>query len=207
MLSNTIKTITGHNDVGELLADITTILAGYTPDRPTAEYLELRKQSDQTDQFMYLFNRYCGIREVERELGLKEKIEVQTKFAYIEFVKIGEVSRAVPIYSCINSKTKDDLGSVQFYAPWKKFCYYPVSDIVLNGTCMSDIVFFVSQLNNPTVAMHPDHIKKLDEILAADAGMTDGELKFIESVNKQRQRALSQKQAKWLDDIWNKLFQ
>lgn len=198
--------IKAHNIVGLLLTDITTITAGYTPDVPSSEYLELKKQSDETNEFMYLFDRYCCLREQERESGSREKIIMQTKFTYIEFIKIGEVSRAVPIFRCQNIKNKDDLGMVQFYAPWKQFCYYPINDIVLNETCINDISFFVSQCNNPTVAMHPDHIKMLDELLKVEEGLNDEEMRFIGSLDRQRQKALTTKQASWLKNIWNKLF-
>ena len=47
----------------------------------------------------------------------------------------------------------------------------------------------------------------LDELLADESDrMTSWEVEFIESINKQRDRDLSDKQAARLEEIWRKVF-
>lgn len=45
----------------------------------------------------------------------------------------------------------------------------------------------------------------LDELLEVEGGMSGKELDFIENMDSQRERDWSEKQIKWLDDIWERV--
>jgi len=50
--------------------------------------------------------------------------------------------------------------------------------------------------------MKSDDQKKLDELLKVDGGLNDWEVEFLESLDKQRLRTLSEKQLIKLDQIY-----
>ena len=52
-----------------------------------------------------------------------------------------------------------------------------------------------------------DSLAMLDELLADDSDkMTDWEVEFIESLNKQRDREFSDRQVATLEKIWRKVY-
>ncbi|MGA3200142.1 MAG: hypothetical protein ABSD89_12175 [Halobacteriota archaeon] len=40
------------------------------------------------------------------------------------------------------SSIGSQLGYVKWYAPWRKYCYFPAQDIVLDEHCLDDIASF-----------------------------------------------------------------
>lgn len=67
---------------------------------------------------------------------------MKTKYKYIHF-------REFPGYwSCKNNKSKVTLGIVEYYRPWKQWCYIPFStSVVFSADCLDDISHFLGQLN------------------------------------------------------------
>lgn len=35
------------------------------------------------------------------------------------------------------------LGQIKWYAPWRKYCFYPSSDTIWDASCLSEIVGFI----------------------------------------------------------------
>lgn len=50
-------------------------------------------------------------------------------------------------YLCAN-KSQEDLGLVQWYEPWKQYCYFDKVEGIYSQSCLLDIADFLSQLNN-----------------------------------------------------------
>ena len=53
--------------------------------------------------------------------------------------------------------------------------------------------------------MTGDQEKKLDEILEKESGLYGNSMKFIEDLDGDRGMRLSEAQANWLDDIWDRV--
>ena len=53
--------------------------------------------------------------------------------------------------------------------------------------------------------MNEDLLPKLDELLDAEDGLTAWEMDFLESLNKQRGREFTEKQADKLTAIWERV--
>lgn len=53
-------------------------------------------------------------------------------------------------YHCYDLNSKDlkiGLGTIEYYSPWHKFCYFPVSRTVFDEQCLQDIINFLNDLN------------------------------------------------------------
>lgn len=70
---------------------------------------------------------------------------MKTKYRYINF----EQDTMDPQEWVLrNSRSKDILGFVSYYKPWKQYVIeFPHSDDVFNNQCLKDIADFLEQLN------------------------------------------------------------
>lgn len=64
--------------------------------------------------------------------------------AYIEEIE----GRKTPIYY-IYSKLDETvlLAEIKWYAPWRKYCFFPEDDIVFDNKCLKEILDFINFLN------------------------------------------------------------
>lgn len=53
--------------------------------------------------------------------------------------------------------------------------------------------------------MSSEHQNMLDQLLDVESGLSDREVEFIDSLDKKRQYPLSQKQAAWLEAIYERM--
>lgn len=70
---------------------------------------------------------------------------MKTKYKYIEF-KL--VKHSIEKYICYNLESKDILGYVFFHPIWQGYVFNPLGITIFNKTCLDDISYFISQLNN-----------------------------------------------------------
>ncbi|MHA1470841.1 MAG: hypothetical protein ACTSSP_09815 [Candidatus Asgardarchaeia archaeon] len=77
---------------------------------------------------------------------------MKVKNEYINFVEI-EKKPKTKVYSCKSNSNGDELGRVQWYAPWRQYVFSPILKIVMadvvvfNKGCLDDIGDFIGQLN------------------------------------------------------------
>lgn len=64
---------------------------------------------------------------------------------YIEFDKVGDTGKT-EIWNVNSKSSKATLGKVQWYGPWRQYCFFPSPSTVFNPTCMSDINKFIQDL-------------------------------------------------------------
>ena len=65
---------------------------------------------------------------------------------YIKFVHIEPGNIEKPNYwDVINKKEGDSLGRIQYYATWKRFCFFPASGSVFSVECLEDIIAFIKE--------------------------------------------------------------
>jgi hypothetical protein len=70
---------------------------------------------------------------------------MKTQYKYINFVKIADKPKT-SVFACINNRSGEPLGTVQWYAPWRQYCFFPANECVFNVGCMDDIKDFIGQL-------------------------------------------------------------
>jgi len=76
---------------------------------------------------------------------------MRTTYRYIHFVEI-EKKPKTSVWSCRNNRTGGELGRVEWYGPWRQYCYSPTgssaaSQVVYSEGCLADIVAFLKQLS------------------------------------------------------------
>ena len=68
------------------------------------------------------------------------------KYKYIQFVKRATTDKRITsVWRCKNRKSGQELGIVRWYAPWRKYCYFPTSQAVYSPGCLEDIADFISK--------------------------------------------------------------
>lgn len=71
--------------------------------------------------------------------------EACPKYQYIHFVKVADKPKT-SVWSCRNNRSQAELGEVRWYAPWRRYCYFPTNKAVYSLGCMNDIIDFIGQL-------------------------------------------------------------
>ena len=49
-------------------------------------------------------------------------------------------------WSCRNNTSGGELGIVEWYTGWRRYCYWPVGREVYSAGCLGDIMDFIDQL-------------------------------------------------------------
>lgn len=62
--------------------------------------------------------------------------------------------RKTGVWMCFSKRTGDELGLVQWYAPWRRYCYYPTTHTVYSDGCLTDIADFIDRLMKKRKEMH-----------------------------------------------------
>ena len=70
---------------------------------------------------------------------------MRTHFEHIHFVALDHNTKTEK-WECVNSRSGSHLGLVQWYAPWRRYCYLPSGDCVYGSGCLNDIVTFIDGL-------------------------------------------------------------
>jgi hypothetical protein len=70
---------------------------------------------------------------------------MKTDYQYLHFVKIQEKPKT-SVWSC-QTRSGDELGKVEWYGPWRQYCYFPTQQAVYSSGCMDDISDFLKHLN------------------------------------------------------------
>lgn len=76
---------------------------------------------------------------------------MRTTYRYIHFVEV-EKKPKTSVWSCRNNRTGRPLGIVEWYGPWRQYCYSstgpPVAGrVVYSEGCLADIIAFLKQLS------------------------------------------------------------
>ena len=71
---------------------------------------------------------------------------MKTEYKYIRF----EQTVLNGHWNCLNRKSRDEIGSVFYYKPWKRFVFefIELGDYVFDASCLRDIAHFLDQLNS-----------------------------------------------------------
>ena len=74
----------------------------------------------------------------------KDKIIMQTVYGYIEFIE-SKPKPKTKVWKCINRRQKDQIGTVEWYGPWRRYAYVPTICAVYTEECLDDIKNFLAQ--------------------------------------------------------------
>lgn len=74
---------------------------------------------------------------------------LKTRYKFIHFAR-GAAVEGKPSWFCVNTKSRDDLGVVFWYRPWRQYCFTTDNeDAVFSADCLADIQNFIGQLGRP----------------------------------------------------------
>lgn len=65
---------------------------------------------------------------------------------YLEIQEEKLANRKTSIYHIWSIKEKCTLGEIKWYAPWRKYCFYPNNDTIWDSKCLSEIINFLNDL-------------------------------------------------------------
>lgn len=65
-----------------------------------------------------------------------------------KYIIIGEVGQKpkTKIFEVANRKSGIRIGGIEWYGPWRQYCFIPANDTVFSAGCMMDIIDFISEL-------------------------------------------------------------
>jgi len=65
---------------------------------------------------------------------------------WIEIIERPSPKLKTKIFKVFNKETLHQLGEIKWYAPWRKYSFFPANHLVFESTCMDDISRFMKQL-------------------------------------------------------------
>ena len=68
-----------------------------------------------------------------------------TDYKYIYFIKVKDKPKT-SVWHCKNKSNNDLLGVIEWYGPWRQYCFNPHPYTVFNFTCLDHINNFINQL-------------------------------------------------------------
>jgi len=69
----------------------------------------------------------------------------QVHYQWIKFVQV-DSPRRTQIWSCRNLRSDDELGVVQWYGPWRQYCFLAKTGVVFSAGCLKDVQTFIENL-------------------------------------------------------------
>ena len=74
----------------------------------------------------------------------------KTTYEYLVFEQVkveGFNKTKTTPWTCMNLKSRGELGMVKWHGAWRQYCYFPTVQAVYSSGCLSDIADFLNQLN------------------------------------------------------------
>ena len=65
---------------------------------------------------------------------------------YLEFKEIVIAKRKTKTCSVISKSSREELGRIAWYGPWRQYCFFPDGDTVWNLECLKDIRRVIQKL-------------------------------------------------------------
>ena len=100
-----------------------------------------KRCEESTSRLLLLTELPLPVTSGERRSGLADPVIQEGEMSYLIFGE-GPTSASGLTKSWYVSSTGSQLGYVKWYAPWRKYCYFPAQDIILDEHCLADIAGF-----------------------------------------------------------------
>jgi hypothetical protein len=69
------------------------------------------------------------------------------QYEYVCFELLGRSRSGITErWSCRNRRSGAELGVVKWYAPWRRYCYFPTAQAVYSAGCLRDVADFIDRL-------------------------------------------------------------
>jgi len=72
---------------------------------------------------------------------------VKTEYQYIVFVPAPPKPKT-KVWRCLNKRSRNELGIIKWYGPWRRYAYEPTVQGVYTGECLDAIKDFLSQADH-----------------------------------------------------------
>jgi len=66
-------------------------------------------------------------------------------YKYI-FIILIDVLPKTRVYSVTSRSDNNRIGIIKWYAPWRRYCYFPEEDTIYSSGCLDDINDFIQGL-------------------------------------------------------------
>jgi len=73
-----------------------------------------------------------------------EKGDIIKTTKHLKF-KVVELKPKTVCISVINH-SEQGLGYIEWYSPWRQYCYFPEEEIIMANSCLQDIVGMIKEL-------------------------------------------------------------
>lgn len=68
---------------------------------------------------------------------------IKKRYAYIEIVQVQSFTKTKR-FIVKNNKSGSSIGWIQWYGPWRQYCFFPIAETVYSAGCLQDIHDFIS---------------------------------------------------------------
>jgi len=65
--------------------------------------------------------------------------------AYLSFKEVGQSPSGKTRIWGVYAEGDDQLGEVKWYAPWREYCYFQNSEIVMSSNCLTEVAVFLAK--------------------------------------------------------------
>jgi len=66
---------------------------------------------------------------------------------YISFKLVKKKTKTnLNLYQIISNRSKEELGYILWYIPWRQYCFFPNTGTIWNKDCLNQIINFVEGL-------------------------------------------------------------
>lgn len=69
---------------------------------------------------------------------------MKTKYRFIEFKELAPKPKT-RVWSMVNLRSQDEIGRVEWYPQWRRYCYSPTCPAWMSEECLFDIIDFLKQ--------------------------------------------------------------
>lgn len=76
--------------------------------------------------------------------AIRKELKTSYRFIYFSFIYFSQDKS--DLWFCLNKKSNCLLGTVEWYSPWKRYCFFPRDETVYSSDCLLDIANFLEQL-------------------------------------------------------------
>jgi hypothetical protein len=67
---------------------------------------------------------------------------VEKRYRFIHITDISSKPKA-NVYGVFNNANSYCLGTIEWYVPWRQYCFIPLSGTVFSAGCLADIMDFI----------------------------------------------------------------
>jgi len=65
--------------------------------------------------------------------------------SYLTFVRCDVPGRKTPVFEVQPVTDSARLGAVKWYAPWRRYCFYPAPDTIFDAGCLDELAAFIAE--------------------------------------------------------------